>query len=160
MKAPSFQLSIILGFLCLRVVPGTLNAQATLSPAEQEVWQMELKLVEFSNAGNIEGFLGLFHEDHVGWSRNDPKPGTKEDRRKTLSGLLRDGRLANPIVDRERLSVRRYGDVAIVFYRETYARPDGSGKRIEYSVRTIHTWKKTSDGWRLIGGMSTVETAK
>jgi ketosteroid isomerase-like protein len=150
-------LSIVLGLVCLRVVPGILNAQAMLSPAEQEVWQMELKLVEFSNAGNIEGFLGLFHKDHVGCSRNDPKPGTKEDRRKTLSMLLRDGRLAHAIVNREPLSVRLYGDVAIVFYRERDIRPDGGGKRVESSVRTTHTWKRTGDGWELIGGMSTVE---
>jgi len=63
-------------------------------------------------------------------------------------------------VNRERLSVRLYGDVAIVIYREADVRPNSTGKRIESSVLTIHTWKKTSDGWRLIGGMSTVETAK
>ena len=68
---------IVLGLMCLSVVPEILNGQPALSPAEQEVWQMELKLVEFSNAGNIDGFLGLFHGDHGGWSRNDPKPGTK-----------------------------------------------------------------------------------
>lgn len=76
MRSWILPLSSILGFALLGV-PRSSHAPATLSPAEQEVWQMELKLVEFSNAGNIEGFLGLFHDDHVGWSRNDPKAGHK-----------------------------------------------------------------------------------
>jgi hypothetical protein len=57
------------------------------------------------------------------------------------------------------LSVRIYGDVAIVFYREKDARIDGNGKRVESSARTIHTWIRTADGWKLIGGMTTIETA-
>lgn len=40
------------------------GAVRSATAAEREVWQMELKLVEFSNAGDIEGFLGLFHEDY------------------------------------------------------------------------------------------------
>jgi Zn-dependent M28 family amino/carboxypeptidase/ketosteroid isomerase-like protein len=144
-------------------VPGTAPPVAAapasplaLSPAEQEVWQSELRFVQYMNAKDIEGVVGLLHENFLGWSRGNPKPGTKEAVRSDLSAM-RDSPRSLPVVTREPLSVRIYEDTAVVFYREKDTRLDANGKREESSVRATHTWKRTAAGWKVLGGMSAAE---
>src|SRR5437588_139870 len=92
-----------LTILCLGSLHTALKAQAQagLSRAEQEVWQRELDQVEFLNTGNLEGFLALLHPDFLGWSRQNAGPTTKEERRKALATLTRDGGLGDGGIVRE-----------------------------------------------------------
>lgn len=64
---------------------------------------------------------------------SDGHAGYKRGPAKHSFTLLRDGRLAHAIVNRQPLSVR------LVFCRENDARPDSSGKVVKSFVRTIHT---------------------
>ena len=147
----------ILCLVCLHPASKA-QAQAGLSPAEQGVWQRELDQVKFLNSGNLEGFLGLLHPDFLGWSRQNAGPTTKEERRRALATFTRDGRLGGGSIVRELLAVRLFGDIGMVYYREKDTRLDAAGKRVETSVRTTHTWKRTDEGWKLIGGMSAADT--
>jgi ketosteroid isomerase-like protein len=49
------------------------------------------------------------------------------------------------------------GDIAVVYYRVTYKWLDKNSKGVLRTVRVTHTWLKTGNDWKIIGGMSAVE---
>jgi ketosteroid isomerase-like protein len=140
------------------VFGATLSAQIALSPSEEEVWQGELRIVEFQQVGNIEGFLGMFRDDYIGWSdRQGPRPSGKEGTRQTLTRLRANTTPGSFKITRTPLGVSVNGDVALTLYRETSSRTDAEGQRFDTSVKTIHTWKRTGDGWKIVGGMTVLD---
>ena len=149
----------LLALMSVVAYPALLKAQA-MSPAEQEVWQGELKYWEFLKTRNIEGYMSLWHDEFIGWPRDSSRPAAKADIRNGVTARLRDTQPSSYTVQLERLSVRVYGDVAVVFYRERSTRLDGAGKLVKSFGRITHTWKKTSDGWIIIGGMGVAESSR
>ena len=60
-------------------------------------------------------------------------------------------------VELEPLSVRVYGDAAITLYRYRVWSEDSVGTA--RAGRITHTFRKTPEGWKIIGGMSMLEPA-
>jgi len=46
----------------------------TKSAAEQEVWDLEHASWNYLRAGDLDGYMSLFHESVVGWPNNQVKP--------------------------------------------------------------------------------------
>jgi len=130
------------------------NASLELSPAEQEVWTQEETYWRSLKADDRETYLGLWDERFIGWPQYEGAPASKEKIRQeyapgtTARGKVLDYRL-------EPLSVRSYGnDVVITFFRATVTRGKPNGEVETHTSRLTHTWMKTDQGWRIIGGMA------
>jgi ketosteroid isomerase-like protein len=125
-----------------------------LSPAEQEVWAQEETYWRSLKSEDRETYLRLWDERFIGWPRYEGVPAGKDKIRQdytpgaTVRGKLVDYKL-------EPLSVRSYAnDVVITFYRATINRSKPNGEVESRTSRLTHTWMKTDQGWRIIGGMS------
>ncbi len=139
----------ILSVLFLAVV---VSSQRTLAQVD-DVWAMEESYWRFAKAGDVDGYLSLWHEDFVGWSCRALQP----ERKDTIAGwvgVIRDERLdLNYELHRE--AIQYFGDLAVVHYKTPIDRsyPDG---RILYAGelwKFTHTWMRVGDQWQIIGGM-------
>src|SRR5215467_2229173 len=141
--------------LCVTAVAqNSSNASLKLSPVEQEVWGQEETYWRSLKADDRETYLRLWDERFIGWPRYEDAPADKERIRQeyapgtTARGNVLDYKL-------EPVSARSYGnDAVITFYRATVSRGTPNGEVETRTSRLTHTWMRTDQGWRIIGGMS------
>jgi ketosteroid isomerase-like protein len=122
-------------------------------PAD-EVWAQEMAMRECIKAGDLEGYLSFWHADVMDWPKSQAVPITKDGVRQLVSGISGKRQIVSMTSEVKRLSVHVVGDTGIAFY-ETHMRATlQTGEEIENHERVFHTWKRTDEGWRVIGGMS------
>lgn len=131
----------------------TAAAAADLTPAEQAVWQMEEIYWKNVQAGDVDAYLTLWHEDFVGWPCFSWEPSDKSK----IGGWVREIRDSHLKLTYQLkpLAVRVFGDVAVVQYAAEYVTQYGDGTRSGAGLwrKFTHTWKKTGDRWQIITGM-------
>lgn len=120
---------------------------------EQGLWELEETYWRHVQAGNVDGYLSLWHEDFVGWPCTEWSPTDKSqignwvqrirDEDTTLTYSLRPQ------------AVRLFGDVGIVHYAVEYVFEyrDGTVAGAGKWRRFTHTWMKVGDQWQIITGM-------
>jgi ketosteroid isomerase-like protein len=133
---------------CFLAVSAPLFAQEW-SAAQKEVWQVEETLWKLSASGDVEGFLSYSHPDYVGWINVSPFPQNKERASKFISYGFKTNKIQ--VYDISPLSIKLYGNVAIVhyYYCETYK--DFEGKEKNEIGRWTDVFMKQGDKWLLIG---------
>lgn len=131
----------------------TAAAAADLTPAEQAVWQMEEIYWKNVQAGDVDAYLTLWHEDFVGWPCFSWEPSDKSK----IGGWVREIRDSHLKLTYQLkpLAVRVFGDVAVVQYAAEYVTQYGDGTRSGAGLwrKFTHTWKKTDGRWQIITGM-------
>jgi len=131
----------------------TAVAAADLTPDEQAVWQMEETYWRNVQAGDVDAYLTLWHEDFVGWPCFSWEPSDKSK----IGGWVRDIRdnHLKLTYQLKPLAVRVFGDVAVVQYAAEYVTLYGDGTRTGAGLwrKFTHTWKKTDGRWQIITGM-------
>jgi ketosteroid isomerase-like protein len=130
------------------------NTSLKLSPAEQEVWAQEQTYWQSLKADDSETYLGLWDERFIGWPRYERAPAGKEKiRQEYAPGTTARGKVLDYKL--EPLSVRSYwNDVVITFFRATVTRGKPDGEVETRTSRLTHTWLRTDQGWKIIGGMA------
>jgi ketosteroid isomerase-like protein len=133
--------------------PSVSGASADVS----EVWALEDAYWRYVKAGDVTRYLTLWHDDFVGWPCGSEHPGTKATIGDWVKNIKDEGVRYRYPLTREG-SVDR-GDVVIVYYSTPMISvfPDG---RVEGQVngkdearKLTHTWQRTPNGWKIIGGM-------
>jgi len=126
----------------------------SLSPAEKEVWDQEESYWHALQVDDRESFLQLWDERFMGWPRYDSAPADKDGiRHEFAPGTGSRGKVLDYKL--EPLSVREYGkEVVITFYRAKVTRGRANREVETRTSRLTHTWMKTDQGWKIIGGMS------
>jgi ketosteroid isomerase-like protein len=97
------------------------------SDEQMEVWRNVETYWELGGAKeDLEGFLGYFHEDFLGWRRGDLFPTNKADRRVLAERFFETGE--SVLVLLKPLGIKVHGNVAIVhyFYSETIRDSEGT----------------------------------
>ena len=123
-----------------------------LSPAQREVWHMEERYWSDLETANLEAYVGLWHEQFLGWPRDRDLPvgktGIDEGTRRKFA--------AGRVVRHEILSknVTVVGDVGVTQYGVRVFRAEANGISVTYVSRVTHTWVRTGTTWQIIGGMS------
>lgn len=143
-------LAIVAVGLCLPSLAPQLRSQ-TLTLEPKQVWELEQAYWRYTKAGDIDGYLTLWHADFVGWSCGQPQPGRKAG----VGGLVRDVREGRRRIAYEirPLASQLFGDVAVVHYAAEVASEYADGRRAKETQKITHTWLRGSEGWRIIGGM-------
>jgi ketosteroid isomerase-like protein len=126
---------------------------AQFTPEEQAVWQMEETYWRDVEAGDVEAYVTLWHDDFVGWPCFASEPSDKSK----IGGWVRDIRdnhwkLTYQLRPK---AVRVFGDVAVVQYAAEYVLDYGDGTHSGAGVwrKFTHTWMKTGGRWKIITGM-------
>jgi ketosteroid isomerase-like protein len=126
----------------------------TKSSLEDEVWGQEVAYWEYVKAADLDSYLSLWHEEAVGWPNNQLTPMNRSNIYQLVDGALAALDLATYKVELKRMSVHVVGSIGITFY-ETYTQATmKTGAEISTRERMTHTWLRTRNGWKIIGGMS------
>ncbi len=123
------------------------------SNVEEEVWRMEESYWRYATAGDVEGYVSLWHESFIGWPCLAAQPTKKE----SVAGWVRQIRDGEFTVayNLHRETVQSFGDVAVAYYSTpiVYTYPDGSTRYQGQLWKFTHTWMKVGEQWQMIGGM-------
>ena len=130
---------------------------ASVAVAQEDVvWEMEEAYWRYVRAGEVDRYIGLWHEDFVGWPCSTLQPSRKAN----IGGWVREIRDKGIKVTYElrREAVQYFGEVAVVHYATplVYEYPDGRITGEGELLKFTHTWMKVKGQWQIIGGMCAV----
>jgi hypothetical protein len=132
-------------------------AAAATSSSVEQVWSLEAAYWKFAQGGDVEHFLGLWHEDAIGWPcvAGQQHPVGKE-RMGDWVRRIRDER-ARLAYRLKREGAMDLGAIVVVYYRTplTYRYPDGRTVGEDSAYMFSHTWQQTGSSWQIITGMCT-----
>lgn len=120
-----------------------------------EIWTLEDAYWRHVRDADVEGYLGLWHEDFIGW------PCTADSRhpvRKDAAGAwirnIREQKLRLSVA-LQREGSQGFGDVIVVHYSTPVIteHPDGRVTGQDSLYKFTHTWLKVAFTWLIIGGM-------
>ena len=143
-------------------IAGAARAQKTAQPAQaagatspgvDAVWGREQQYWQFVQAGDVDGYRTLWDDGFRGWPCADQHPATKA----TITGWVRDirDRKVRFSYDLTREGAADFGDIVVVYYHTpmVYEYPDGRVMNRGRIFKITHTWRRTADGWHILGGM-------
>lgn len=143
-------------FLFVLTLTGTIAAHAdapVLTPDQRAVWALEEAYWRFVQAGDVESYETLWHDDFVGWPCHAKDPSDR-------SGI---GIWVRDIRDHhwtfryqlEPIAFRTFDDVIVIHYAAEYVYDYGDGTQSGVGLwrKFIHVWKRAGDSWKIISGM-------
>jgi ketosteroid isomerase-like protein len=144
------RLTMLVACLCLALPVAARDRSA----GENAVWQLEEDYWRFVSAGDLDSYVKLWHEDFAGWPCSEASPARKGDIGKWVRDI-RDNHWKLTYELKPLESQAFGGDIVIVYYAATfvYDYGDGTGSGDGLWRKFTHTWMKTPEGWKIIGGM-------
>lgn len=121
---------------------------------EDEVWAGEVAYWESLKAFDLERYASLWHESVVGWPHGQPAPIGKSMFVHIAGGAMATLRPGSGEVQLRRLAVHVQGDVGITYLQVHWWATTTAGADVRFDERITHTWLRTDEGWKIIGGMS------
>jgi len=123
-----------------------------MSSQQKEVWQMEETYWRDVKAFDEAHYLTLWHENFLGWPRDQKTPIGKVALRDAVhQKFQRKGTLDYEFLSK---SVGVTGNVGITQYAVKSSFTGTGGEKTSFNSRITHTWLKTDQGWKIVGGMS------
>lgn len=123
-----------------------------LTPAQQEVWQLEETYWSDVKASNADHYASLWHQAFLGWPRDRDRPIGKKELTEGAQKKMTEGH----VVSYEFLSkaVTAVGNVGVTQYSVKVTRTVKDGATETYTSRVTHTWMRRGKIWEILGGMS------
>jgi ketosteroid isomerase-like protein len=120
---------------------------------EQAVWKLEEDYWRYVQAGDVEPYLTLWHEDFVGWPCHSKAPSDKSGIGSWVKDI-RDNHWKFDYTLRP-LEFRSFDNVVVVHYAAEYVYDYGDGTKSGSGIwrKFVHVWKKAGDRWQIITGM-------
>jgi ketosteroid isomerase-like protein len=121
--------------------------------ADHELWAQEVAFWDALKRADLTGCLSFFHDDVVTWPNGRATPVTKDGIFQMLVAVLPGIRPGSIAVELKRRSVRAFAEMGIVCCDvRVQLTPSGGAEPV--TEKCIHVWARTSDGWKLVGGMT------
>lgn len=128
-------------------------ASESLSAEQQEVWAGEEAYWKFVENQDVDGFMALWDQEFIGWSCGAPAPKNYEELRSGIPGWF-----ADVAAEGEKTTIEPEGVIIDEQFAITYLTAktttsnEADGTDVE-TIKIVHTWRRTDDGWKIIGGM-------
>ncbi len=136
---------IPISLLFLIVFAAAPSAAQEWSAEQQEVWEFELTCLRLvGDTDAVERLLDCFHDDFVGWRTGDSAPRDKNSVRTLVA--MNTGRFLTAWP----MSIKLYGDVAVVHYVSQWSELDSDGKRVSGWDRWTDIAMKSGGRWQWI----------
>jgi ketosteroid isomerase-like protein/catechol 2,3-dioxygenase-like lactoylglutathione lyase family enzyme len=124
-------------------------------PVEQiknEIWQLEKNYWKYVKAKDFKSYINLWDDNFIGYPSTN-KIGGKDHITDWITEMFK-GRKEKFNYELTRHVENVFGDIVIVLYDATQVWKNDKGEVLEKSTfKLTHTWKKTGQGWLIIGGM-------
>jgi Domain of unknown function (DUF4440) len=119
---------------------------------KDEVWKLEEQYWKYVQAQDLTNYRTLWHDDFLGYPSNNIITG-KDHITDWIADLYKDKNKTFSI-ELVRKVENVFDDIVIVLYDVNYTWRNENMVVIEKTFNKItHTWKKTGQGWVIIGGM-------
>jgi ketosteroid isomerase-like protein len=114
---------------------------------------LEEAYFRYVQAGDVESYLSLWHDDFVGWQCRDETPGGKDAIDDWVQAIADQDIRVEYELDRK--AVRSLGNLVFTHYGVSvdYLYPDGSSEAILDGDKITHTWQRSGDTWKIVTGM-------
>lgn len=132
-----------------------INNSNTVSPSTHQikdgVWQLEENYWKYVKSNDLKSYITLWDDNFIGYPSNNSITG-KEHITDWIAEMYQD---KNMMFDFEltRKSENVFGDIVIVLYDVTQITTNEKNEVEKMTFKITHTWKKTDNGWQIIGGM-------
>ena len=124
-----------------------------LTEKQAEVWVGEELYWQYVNNGNTEAFLELWHDDFIGWPCGAETTESYSDLEDAVTAWFKDvaSKKQKTTIKPEGVIVK--DDFAITYLSAMSSWHEKDGTMQKNKIKLVHTWLKTHDGWKIIGGM-------
>ena len=124
-----------------------------LSSEQQDVWEGEEAYWRYVNAGKTVEFMALWHDRFVGWPCDSEVPTDLSNLKIYVADWF-----TNVAANEQKTSIEPEGVIVEDGFAITYLSAktvwiDATGSEKSLLEKIVHTWKKTDDGWKIMGGM-------
>jgi ketosteroid isomerase-like protein/catechol 2,3-dioxygenase-like lactoylglutathione lyase family enzyme len=128
------------------------EAAASTEQIKNEIWQLEKNYWKYVKAKDFKSYINLWDDNFIGYPSTN-KIGGKDHITDWITEMFK-GRKDNFNYELTRHVENVFGDIVIVLYDATQIWKNDKGEVLEKSTfKLTHTWKKTGQGWLIIGGM-------
>lgn len=139
---------IPISLLFLIVFASAPSAAQKWSAEQQEVWEFQLTCLRLvGDTDAVERFVDCFHDDFVGWRTGDSAPRDKNSVR-TVVAMESWG--TRRFLTAWPMSIKLYGDVAVVHNFSQWSELDSDGKRVIVWARWTDIAMKSGGRWQWI----------
>ncbi len=139
------KIKFVIFALCASLCIPTLVFSQEWSAKQKEVWKNVEAHWTCLAQKDLEGFLSYIHQDFSGFSDIRPIPTNKEVLRKWIGAWIQNTQILTYEI--EPVTIKIYGDFAIVNYFFNSIEKTADGKGIRASRRYSSTWMKQGDKW-------------
>jgi ketosteroid isomerase-like protein len=139
------------------LISSTGRIEAQGSEAEQSLWNLEHQYWRYVEGNDLQGYLGLWHKDFLGWPSTSAAPVSKDHITDWITSQTSKG-LTLKTLDFKPAAIQVTGDIAVTCYWTTFKWSDKDGNGATRTIRVTHTWLRDGKDWVIIGGMSMAET--
>lgn len=129
------------------------DAGATISvdQIKNEIWQLEENYWKYVKEKDYQSYGKLWDENFLGYPSNNTV-GDKAHITDWMTEMYKQPGVFNYKLNRKVENV--FGDIVIVFYDVSHNFTNDKNEVVKTGhFKIIHTWKKTENGWLIIGGM-------
>jgi ketosteroid isomerase-like protein len=124
------------------------------TPLAAAIWQQEVAYWDYLLAGDIDGYMTLWHEDVAAWPNNRAAPQGKAGVRRHMAGLIGAIDRNTIAIDLKPVAIATFGpDLGVVHY-ELHLQAETTTGPVTVHERLCHTWQRSGESWQIIGGMS------
>jgi ketosteroid isomerase-like protein len=131
---------------------------APLPSEAQILWNFEHTYWQYVEENDLTAYRKLWHKDFLGWPYVSEAPVHKDHITDWITSRTGNGQSFH-LLEFKPAAIQITGDVAVVYYWVTAKWVNKAGAGTPITTRVTHTWVKTSEGWLIVGGMSTLESA-
>ncbi|QEC67086.1 DUF4440 domain-containing protein [Panacibacter ginsenosidivorans] len=127
-------------------------APLSMQQSKDTVWHLEEKYWTYVKTQDLKSYATLWDDQFIGYPSNNKIAG-KDHITDWITDMFKDkSRHFDYRLDRKVENV--FGDIVIVLYDVTETWTNNKNEVLEKTTYKItHTWKKTDNGWLIIGGM-------
>jgi ketosteroid isomerase-like protein len=129
---------------------------AQLSSEEETLWTLERAYWRYVENNDLAAYSNLWHQNFLGWPWVSAVPVHKDHITDWITSQTSQGLIFKSVTFKP-AAIQVTGDVASVCYWITLKWLDKEGNGAPHTIRITHTWLKTGEDWRIIGGMSMPE---
>ena len=127
------------------------GAAISVDQIKNDIWQLEENYWKYVKEKDYQSYGKLWDENFLGYPSNNTV-GDKAHITDWMTEMYQQPGIFNYTLTRKVENV--FGDIVIVFYDVSHNFTNDKNEVVKTGhFKIIHTWKKTENGWLIIGGM-------
>lgn len=127
----------------------------TLQALKNDIWQLEENYWKYVQEKDLTSYLRLWDENFIGYPSTNIM-GNKDHITDWIGDMYEKNKGMTYHYELIRKTENVFGDIVLVFYDAIQIWKKDKKEVKRSTIKITHTWRKTADGWLIIGGMGAI----